>query len=175
MLALAPDVAYVHEPFNPGTQPGISSAPFDHNFTVVTAENEARYLPGLKRTLALDYALGAEFRHMRTPRDLARSVRDSWSFELSRRARKRPVVKDPIALLSAEWLAERFGMDVVVLVRHPAGFAASLNRLVILGLRAARPRALREGLRFWSIEFPQVDHLCQITTERVLLSTQNCN
>ena len=129
MLALAPDVAYVHEPFNPGTQPGISSAPFDHNFTVVTAENEARYLPGLKRTLALDYALGAEFRHMRTPRDLARSVRDSWSFELSRRARKRPLVKDPIALLSAEWLAERFGMDVVVLVRHPAGFAASLNRL----------------------------------------------
>jgi Sulfotransferase family len=129
MLALAPGVAYVHEPFNPGTQAGISSAPFDHYFTVVTAENEARYTPGLRRTLALDYALGAEFRHMRTPRDLMRSVRDSWSFELSRRARKRPLVKDPIALLSAEWLAERFGMDVVVLVRHPAGFAASLDRL----------------------------------------------
>jgi hypothetical protein len=129
MLALAPGVAYVHEPFNPRTQAGISPAPFDHYFTVVTAENEARYLPGLRRTLALDYDLGAEFRHMRTPRDLMRSVRDSWSFELARRARKRPLVKDPIALLSAEWLAERLGMDVVVLVRHPAGFAASLDRL----------------------------------------------
>jgi hypothetical protein len=38
-------------------------------------------------------------------------------------------MKDPIALLSAEWLAERFGMDVVVLIRHPAAFAASLKRL----------------------------------------------
>jgi sulfotransferase family protein len=129
MLALAPGVAYIHEPFNPGTPAGISSAPFDRGFSVVTAENEARYLPGLRRTLAFDYALGAEFRSMRTPRDLARSVRDSWSFELSRRARRRPLVKDPIALLSAEWLAQRFGMEVVVLVRHPAGFAASLDRL----------------------------------------------
>ena len=38
-------------------------------------------------------------------------------------------MKDPIALLSAEWLAERFGMDVVVTIRHPAGFAASVLRL----------------------------------------------
>jgi hypothetical protein len=41
----------------------------------------------------------------------------------------RPLVKDPIALLSAEWLADSFGMDVVVLIRHPAAFAASLKRL----------------------------------------------
>jgi hypothetical protein len=32
-------------------------------------------------------------------------------------------------LLSAEWLADSFGMDVVVLIRHPAAFAASLKRL----------------------------------------------
>ena len=38
-------------------------------------------------------------------------------------------MKDPIALLSAEWLADSFGMDVVVLIRHPAAFAASLKRL----------------------------------------------
>jgi len=38
-------------------------------------------------------------------------------------------MKDPIALLSAEWLAETFEMDVVVLIRHPAAFAASLKRL----------------------------------------------
>ena len=38
-------------------------------------------------------------------------------------------MKDPIALLSAPWLAERFGMAVVLTVRHPAGFAGSLRRL----------------------------------------------
>ena len=38
-------------------------------------------------------------------------------------------MKDPIALLSAEWLAQRFDMEVVVLIRHPAAFASSLKRL----------------------------------------------
>ena len=38
-------------------------------------------------------------------------------------------MKDPIALLSAEWLAETFRMHVIVLIRHPAAFAASLLRL----------------------------------------------
>jgi hypothetical protein len=35
-------------------------------------------------------------------------------------------MKDPIALLSAEWLAKTFDMDVVVLIRHPAAFVGSL-------------------------------------------------
>ncbi|HTS73382.1 MAG TPA: sulfotransferase [Gaiellaceae bacterium] len=129
MLALAPGVGYVHEPFNPDTPKGLSSAPFDHYFTVVTAENEARYLPGLERTLAYGYDWSAELRSMHSPRDAARAVRDATRFFRARRAGARPLVKDPIALLSAEWLAERFGMDVVVLVRHPAGFAGSLKRL----------------------------------------------
>jgi hypothetical protein len=129
MLALAPGVGYIHEPFNPQTPAGLSSAPFDRYFTVVATENEARYLPGLQRTLAFDYTWGPELRSVRRPRDLARALRDAWRFGRSRSAGARPLVKDPIALLSAEWLAERFEMDVVVLVRHPAGFAASLKRL----------------------------------------------
>ncbi|MCP4536933.1 MAG: hypothetical protein GY832_07280 [Chloroflexi bacterium] len=40
-----------------------------------------------------------------------------------------PLVKDPIAVFSAEWLASRFDMDVVVLIRHPAAFASSLKKL----------------------------------------------
>jgi hypothetical protein len=47
----------------------------------------------------------------------------------NRLRRARPLVKDPIALMSAEWLAERFGFEVVVLIRHPAAFAGSLVRL----------------------------------------------
>jgi hypothetical protein len=129
MLALAPGVGYIHEPFNPRTPDGLSSAPFDRYFTVVTAENEQRYLPGLKRTLGFDYAWGAELRSVHSPRDAARAVRDAYRYRRSRRARARPLVKDPIALLSAEWLAERFGMDVVVCVRHPAGFTGSIKRL----------------------------------------------
>ena len=42
--------------------------------------------------------------------------------------RKRPLVKDPIAIFSAEWLAKRFNMNVIVLIRHPAAFAGSLKK-----------------------------------------------
>ncbi len=37
-------------------------------------------------------------------------------------------MKDPLALFSSEWLASEFDMDVVLLVRHPAAFAASVRR-----------------------------------------------
>lgn len=129
MLALAPGVGYIHEPFSPRTSAGLSPAPFDRYFTAVTVENEARFLPGLERTLAFRYDLGAQLRAGHSPLELARAARDFARLVPLRLTGARPLVKDPIALLSAEWLADRFRMDVVVLVRHPAAFAASLNRL----------------------------------------------
>lgn len=39
----------------------------------------------------------------------------------------RPIMKDPIAVLSAEWLAVTFNMNVICLIRHPAAFVASLR------------------------------------------------
>jgi hypothetical protein len=125
MLALAPGVAYLHEPFNPR----FSAGRFDRYFIVVTGENEDRYAPELERVLELRYDLAARLRTRRRPRDLARAVRDFTRVERMRRSASRPLVKDPIALLSAEWLAKRFDMEVVVLIRHPAAFAASLKRL----------------------------------------------
>ncbi|MBX7226896.1 MAG: sulfotransferase [Chitinophagales bacterium] len=40
---------------------------------------------------------------------------------------KRKLIKDPIALMSAEWLAKEYDLDVLLLVRHPAAFVASLK------------------------------------------------
>ena len=129
MLALAPGVAYIHEPFSPKAPKGLSPAGFDRYFTVVTAENEGRYRAGMERTLALRYDLPAQLHWARTWRDVARIPRDYLRLRKRRHGAPRPLVKDPIALLSAEWLAQSFGMQVVVLIRHPAAFAASLKRL----------------------------------------------
>jgi hypothetical protein len=129
MLALAPGVAYIHEPFNPRTAAGLSPAGFDRYFTVVTAENEGRYRAGLEQTIRFGYGLGPQLRSLRGFADVARTGRDLVRVNRARLTQARPLVKDPIALLSAEWLAETFGMDVVVLIRHPAAFAASLKRL----------------------------------------------
>jgi hypothetical protein len=41
----------------------------------------------------------------------------------------RPLMKDPIALFSTEWLAKTFNMEVVILIRHPAAFVSSIKRM----------------------------------------------
>jgi len=125
-LAFAPGTGYVHEPFNTKTRLGLCDAHFPTDFTYVTPETEAAYLPALRNTLAWRYALGAEIRSLRSPRDAARMVRDLAYFETMRRRRARMIMKDPIALFSAEWLSARFDMPVVVIIRHPAAFVASL-------------------------------------------------
>jgi hypothetical protein len=126
VLALAPGVGYVHEPFNVRTRPGVCAARFATDFAYVTPANEAAYLEPLRATLSWRYALEAEAPKLRTPRDVARLARDYAYFETMRRRGARLVMKDPIALFSAEWLAARFDMPVVTVIRHPAAFVASL-------------------------------------------------
>lgn len=129
MLACAPNVGYIHEPFNLTTDAGISGRPFSHFFQYVTAENEARYAPHLERTLRFSYDLRRQLPTVRSPRAVARTARDLLAFTRARMTRARPLVKDPIAIFSAGWLADRFEMDVVVTIRHPAAFVASFKRL----------------------------------------------
>ena len=129
MLSLSPRIGHIHEPFSPITPPGISSAPFDRFFLYVTEENEGPYVEPLRRTLEFRYAVRPQVRAISSPRDVARSVRDLASFAASRARRSRPLLKDPIAVFSSEWLARRFGAQPIVLIRHPAAFASSLKRL----------------------------------------------
>jgi hypothetical protein len=49
--------------------------------------------------------------------------------EIEAVAPRRALVKDPIALMSADWLAQRFNMRVVVLIRHPVPFVSSIKVL----------------------------------------------
>lgn len=43
--------------------------------------------------------------------------------------RGRFIIKDPIASFSSEWIWQRFNVEVLIVIRHPAAFAASLKRL----------------------------------------------
>ena len=129
MLSLSPRIGHIHEPFSPVTPPGVSSAPFDRFFLYVTEENEGPYVEPLRRTLEFRYAVRPQLRAIRSPKDAARSARDFASFAASRARRSRPMLKDPIAVFSSEWLARRFGAQPIVLIRHPAAFASSLKRL----------------------------------------------
>ena len=55
--------------------------------------------------------------------------RDFSIFMRGRLLRQRPLIKDPFAVFSVSWFAERLGCRVVITVRHPAAFASSLKRL----------------------------------------------
>ena len=128
MLAATPSptVAYLWEPFSLRARPGLCAARFPYWFFYLRDQNAEPYRSALQDTLTFRYRPGAELREARTPKDLARLVRD-WSRTAGYRRRgARPLMKDPIALFSAEWVADTFQMDTIVLIRHPAAFVNSI-------------------------------------------------
>jgi hypothetical protein len=130
VLAASPDpVGYIWEPFSRLHRQGTLAIPWRHWFPYVCEENAAPYVRPIERSLAFDYRVGAELRTVRKLKDAGRMGRDWARWQRYRRQRAAPLYKDPIAVYSAEWLAGRFDMDVVCIIRHPCAFAASIKRL----------------------------------------------
>jgi hypothetical protein len=129
MLAASSAIGYIHEPFNLTHRPGICTAKFPYWFTYVTEENEAPYYEALKKTLAFRFDIRAELPAIQSFRHVGRMLKNYKNFSLYRYRQATPLMKDPIALFSSEWLARTFDMSVIVLIRHPAAFASSISRL----------------------------------------------
>lgn len=124
MLTQFPSTCYIGEVFNPtsGLLPGHL---LRHWFTYVNADNAPLYVEPLNRILSyrFDWPQRQGARRYLPGRLLA--------YRLLRRTigLPRPILKDPIAVMSAGWLDATFDMDVVCLVRHPAAFVASLRQV----------------------------------------------
>ena len=136
MIAESPLIGYIDEPFNPLQSRGICAAKFDYWFTYISRENESAYYEHINNTLRFSYNLSLRLKtitpsvHVRLVlRELQRVLREYDTFRRYRNSNMRPLVKDPIAIFSAEWLAQTFDMDVIILIRHPAAFAGSLKKL----------------------------------------------
>jgi len=122
----SPRVGTIWEPFNLRARRGVRQAPFRYWFTYVTDLNASEFRAPLQRMLAWRYSMLAEAPTVRSPKDLARMFRDAWVTASNRRAGAVPISKDPIAVFSAEWMSDTFGMDTIVLIRHPAAFCYSI-------------------------------------------------
>jgi hypothetical protein len=122
-------IGYLWEPFSLLHRPGTLDVRWPYWFPYVCTENGPAYRDAIERTLRWEYAAAAELAAVRSPKDAARMARDWSRFRRHRRSEAIPLFKDPIAVLSSEWLAAEFDMRVVLLVRHPAAFAASIKRL----------------------------------------------
>ena len=131
--ALAADRAnaYLPELFNPDHfHQKLCGIRFPYWFMRIETGGNPRYHRYLSKMLSWEFGWhDAAAATVRSPRASMHAARVAHACRQSRTRNCRPLLKDPIALFSAEWLAETFAMDVIVLIRHPAAFAASLSRL----------------------------------------------
>lgn len=129
MIASSHAIGYIQEPFFPDRRPGLCGVTFPYPYAYVTDENGTAFYDHMKATLSFQFQYRAALAALKTPRDVGIMLKYGSEFFCSRARRAIPLVKDPIAVFSAEWLARRFEMNVVVMIRHPAAFACSLRRL----------------------------------------------
>ena len=129
MLAVNPQTAYISEPLNVFHHPGVLRAKVSKWYTYLCTENEADYLESFQELFSYRYHLLAGIASLRSPRDFFRMCRDVGIFMSGRVLRKRLLLKDPFAVFSLAWFAERLDCQIVVTIRHPAGFVSSLKRL----------------------------------------------
>ena len=110
MLSLAPRVIYIDEIFNPEDGLLQHKKVFDCWFKYLTNNEEGqKYKTIVTNALRFYSKRGAK-------------NRIEYLF-------CRPLLKDPIAVFSSEWLSKTCDMDIIVLIRHPAAFVSSLKRL----------------------------------------------
>jgi hypothetical protein len=112
------------------------------------------------------YQLGNMYAY--APDEDSRELRKHYLAYLNAKKRERLILKDPIALFSAPWLQDEFGVEVVCLVRHPAGFVSSLIKWkweFHFGYFASQPHLMRtfpESVR------AEIEHYAQVRQEPIL-------
>jgi hypothetical protein len=127
MLAAAPHIAYIHEPFNREVEIGLSPRSFKQTFKYICEENSEKYGPWFEGVLSYKYPLKRNITKITSFEDVFDILGQQSSFVYHRLKGDTPLIKDPIALFSAEWLCQRFNMNVMVMIRHPAAFCSSLK------------------------------------------------
>ncbi|MGF1496389.1 MAG: sulfotransferase [Elainellaceae cyanobacterium] len=108
-VALSREVRYIYEPFNIDIKHKPGNFKFPLQFMYIDEHNELRYYNQVFN--------GIYWSSWKT------KVQSITGIE------KRPLIKDPIAIFSTEWLAKTFGAKVIITIRHPAGVVSSRKRL----------------------------------------------
>lgn len=129
MLCSSGELEYLNEPFNASIWPRKLGVRLGGHYTYVCRENECAFTKPVERLLRYRPPLASQIPEIRSVRDVARITKAGVLAARARLRKRRPLFKDPIALFAAPWLAERFGMNVVVMIRHPAAYVSSIRRL----------------------------------------------
>jgi len=124
IIANAPKVKLVYEPFNLNTA-GQRQLPFRY-WNEYVSYNTKHSHQEVKRKIKGLY--GFKRSQLNYPYDtLSLENLRLYFYRIWASLTYRPLLKDPIAIFSAPWIYEEFKSDVVVIIRHPAAFVASLK------------------------------------------------
>jgi hypothetical protein len=129
ILAADHNTAYISEPLNVLHRRGVYRANVKHWYQYITSDNEADYFPAFQQLLSFRYHLFWELSSLRSQKDFLRMGRDLSIFMKGRLLGQRALLKDPFAVFSTPWFAQKLNCKVVITIRHPGGFASSLKRL----------------------------------------------
>jgi hypothetical protein len=129
MLSADRGTAYISEPLNVTHRRGMYGAKVEHWYQYITEENEENYLPAFQQLFNFRYHLFAELGSLRSQKDFLRMGRDLSIFLNGKLRDQRVLLKDPFAVFSTPWFAQKLNCKVVITIRHPGGFASSLKRL----------------------------------------------
>lgn len=104
MIAQSPNIAYIHEPFNVSRPPGIGicAVNFEYWFTYICTENEVPFYQPIKNTINFSYNLIGAIKQVHSRSELVKIWNQYKQFIRYRLSSVRPLIKDPIALFSAE-------------------------------------------------------------------------
>ena len=128
MIASSKEVIYIHEPFNKNNhicpECGIKNKFW---FPYVFSNIENDYKKHVQHILLFNYNHINKLKEIRNYVSFKKFIQSYFNYFLYNISQKKVIIKDPIALFSAEWLAKTFDLNVLVLIRHPAAFAGSLK------------------------------------------------
>lgn len=125
ILTKSREIGYLYEPFNVGTD---NKSPLSCWYQYVDDQVDGireieRYMDTHLR-LSYPEIVPELFAQRHSWLEFLRVGRTKVNMMIGRRQ----LMKDPIAVLSAEWLCNRYQMDMLLLVRHPCGFVASAKQ-----------------------------------------------
>jgi hypothetical protein len=127
MIAQEPSIRYIHEPFNISKLPCYCGVTFDHWFYYISSANESEFREHLAHAIHPTFNR-ISLMNLATEMKATKRIRPLTKY-ISSFFQKRSLVKAPLALFSAPWLANTFDMDVVIVVRHPAAVISSYKSL----------------------------------------------
>lgn len=126
-IAASKDVQYIQEPFNIEHNPLGYKNPFRHWFQHVNELNEKEFAVELDKLILRKPEVSDYIYKNSSIKSNMKAFLSYLNAKKSQYDTKRPLLKDPIAFFSAEWINSRYNSQNVIVIRHPAAFISSLK------------------------------------------------